>query len=116
MEKMKMTRKNLTGKPVIKIGYCGAYYLLKDLQPVGYMAGVYGWNCDVYDAGAAWIVTGYRFYGIRGKHANYELLQHAENIARRAYSASWLTPEVVIDTIVRIRAEFIDYCLNSAAL
>lgn len=88
MEKIKFTRNMLTGKPVVKIGYCGAYNLLRGLEPVGYMSGVYGWNCDVYDAGPAWIVTGYRFYGIRGKNADYDFLSFCEKIAKNLYDIS----------------------------
>lgn len=88
MEKVRFTRNMLTGKPVIKISYCGAWYLLKDLQPVGYTAGVYGWNADVYDVPGAWIVTGYRFYGIRGKYADSDFLDFCEKVAKNLMNIS----------------------------
>ena len=105
--KIRMTRKDLTGKPVIKIGYCGAHYLLRGLQPVGYMCGVYGWNCDVYDAGAAWIVTGYRFYGVRGVYADPYLLDTAEINCERVYNAAYAANDDASEYIAYYRGLFI---------
>lgn len=56
----KITRNELKNKPVIKIGYCAAQNMLAYSERIGYMSGVYGWNCDVYDFGFAYILTGYR--------------------------------------------------------
>lgn len=85
----KLTRNDLTGKPVIKVGYCAAHFLLKGLERVGYTSGVYGWNADVFDAGAAYIVTGYRFHGIKGIRAHSYALMTAEKNAERVYDAAW---------------------------
>lgn len=49
---------------VICIGYCDLQYLLRKESRIGYTAGVYGWNADVYDVGnGVAIVTGYRPFG-----------------------------------------------------
>ena len=83
----KLTRKDLTGKPVVKIGYCAAHYLLKSAEKIGYTAGVYGWNADVYETDIAYILTGYRFTGIRGTYAAGAILDTAEKTAEKIFSA-----------------------------
>lgn len=81
MYNTKLARNDLKNKPVIKTGYCAAQYLFRGLERVGYMAGVYGWNADVYDCGAAYIVTGYRFTGLRGKYADHDFLTYCDKVA-----------------------------------
>ena len=48
------------GAPTVRVGYCGAQWLLSYLTPAYYTAGVYGWNCDVYTIAGLTICTGYR--------------------------------------------------------
>lgn len=48
------------GVPTVRVGYCGAQWLLSYLTPAYYTAGVYGWNCDVYTVAGLIICTGYR--------------------------------------------------------
>ena len=66
MGKVRMTAKEIrnTGDYCVKLGYCEAQHLLSVLQPIGYTAGVYGWNFDVYyymvNGRGVWICTGYR--------------------------------------------------------
>ena len=48
------------GVPTVRVGYCGAQWLLSYLTPAYYTAGVYGWNCDVYTIAGLNICTGYR--------------------------------------------------------
>lgn len=92
MYNTRVTRNMLTDKPVLKIGYCAAHYLLSDLQRVGYMSGVYGWNCDVYDVEGVYILTGYRF-SVSGKYVNHDILEGLEKSAEAAFRASWNNPE-----------------------
>lgn len=47
-------------KPVVNVGYCAAWYLLKDIERTGYNIGVNGWNYDVYVFEKLIICTGYR--------------------------------------------------------
>lgn len=49
---------------VIKVDYCDLQHALKWREPNFYVAGVYGWNADVYviDHGTV-IVTGHRPFG-----------------------------------------------------
>lgn len=56
----KITRSQLTDKPIIKISYCAAHSMLAYSERIGYMSGIYGWNCDVYEFENAYILTGYR--------------------------------------------------------
>ena len=63
--KLKMTKKNILyfGQEVINIDLvsCKTESVLKMfLRPMGYNAGVYGWNYDVYDLGFCIVLTGYR--------------------------------------------------------
>lgn len=33
---------------IIQLGYCDIYELTRQLKKIGYNAGVYGWNYDVF--------------------------------------------------------------------
>ena len=76
----KITRNMLADKPVIKIGYCAAQSLLSLSNRIGYMAGVYGWNCDVYEFDKAYIITGYRF-SVKGIDVDYATVDIFEKYA-----------------------------------
>ena len=108
--KTRWTYKMLTGRPVITICYCGAQYLLSGLEPIGYTAGVYGWNNDIYASNGVYIVTGYRFYGIRGFSPDYTMLRNYDKKA--ADILSWenksMTYEEKLDKVADLRAQFID--------
>lgn len=61
--KMKMTRNQIADLPVDKIvtaGCCDLQHLLSGVDPIGYNAGVRGWNYDVYVIDGICILTGYR--------------------------------------------------------
>ena len=81
----KITRNQLSDKPIIKIGYCAAQFILNNYVRIGYMSGVYGWNCDVYEFDKAYIVTGYRFYGLSGVHADYDTVNKYEKTLDEKY-------------------------------
>ncbi len=75
-----------------KIGYCQAQYLLGNVEAkkVGYNAGVYGWNYDVYLFRNNVIVTGYR--GMFGNSFDYDLLKEYEKKAEAIcynYDIGW---------------------------
>ena len=76
----KITRSMLSDKPVIKIGYCAAQSLLSLSNRIGYMAGVYGWNCDVYEFNQAYMITGYRF-AVKGIDVDYATVYIFEKYA-----------------------------------
>lgn len=62
----KITKKYVmnTYKKVVKVGYCDLQELLTFAKQIGYTAGVYGWNANVYACDLdVVIVTGYRPFG-----------------------------------------------------
>lgn len=59
MGKLKMRRKDCAINTV-SVGYCDLYYLLRFTSPIGYNAGIYGWNWDYYEVNGLGITTGYR--------------------------------------------------------
>lgn len=94
----------------IKIGYCGAWYLLRGLEPVGYTAGVYGWNEDIYYVGNnTYIATGYRPHGTR--KVPYELLESYEKQAK-AICEGTEDYDDKIAKIEEIRKEFLKSACN----
>ena len=54
--------KKSCGVGVYKTGYC-ELKVLDVLSPTGYTAGIYGWNCDVYNVKGYILTTGYRPFG-----------------------------------------------------
>ena len=66
------------GDRIVKLGYCEAQTLLRDVAPFAYNAGVYGWNYDAYDIGGLCIVTGYRPIG---RSVSYNLVNNFEERA-----------------------------------
>ena len=68
--KMKVTRKEIMNNfvKVVYVPYCEASTLLRYADPIGYNAGVYGWNFDLYAFGNVAVCTGYR--NLPGTRAN----------------------------------------------
>lgn len=93
------------GAPTVRVGYCGAQWLLSYLTPAFYTAGVYGWNCDVYTVAGLTICTGYR--GMVGEPAvltaDYERRARAAagEDERNAILAEWIAAN--LDTIQATR-------------
>lgn len=60
--KKQVTRKNITNyySRIYWAGYCELYPLYQSCDAVGYNAGVYGWNYDLYVIGGCAITSGYR--------------------------------------------------------
>ena len=112
--KFETTRKSmrsLWGNDLFSVGYCGAYYLLWQLNPVAYNHGVYGWNCDYYYTNGVCICTGYRPHGRStiGKTEEYE--RRAREIAN-----NWDIPyEDKLEKITEIRCEWIEKLLEDCA-
>lgn len=48
------------GRPTVRVGYCDLQSVLSGIDPACYTAGVYGWDCDVYNIAGLTICTGYR--------------------------------------------------------
>lgn len=70
--------KNLSGRK-FRTGYCSLYHLLRFQERVGYTAGTYGWNYDVYKIDDVIITTGYR--GMVGEVIPVEIVRKYEKQA-----------------------------------
>lgn len=58
----KITRKDIDKENMIALGYCQIQHTLNlfgEEFKVGYNAGVYGWNYDLYNINGISVVTGY---------------------------------------------------------
>lgn len=61
-------KKDLRELSPIRFGYCDICYILSYYNRIGYTAGVYGWNEDIYYINWEYISTGYRPTGERPKN------------------------------------------------
>lgn len=81
------------GQPTVRVGYCDLWGALAGIDPNGYTAGVYGWNCDVYLIGGLTICTGYRpAAGVRavGVRELAEACRGADTATRDRLLAAWI--------------------------
>ena len=62
-DKLTMRQVKAAGIPIIRVGYCELQNVLDHFHRIGYCAGKYGWNCDVYWSSQYIITTGYRPFG-----------------------------------------------------
>lgn len=81
---MELKRKQIKGmyKNIIKIGYCELSELLAYTKKMGYTAGIYGWNADIFELD--WntvIVTGYRPFG--NINPDYTIIRKYNKEARK---------------------------------
>ena len=72
--------KNLSGRK-FRTGYCSLYHLLRFQERIGYTAGTYGWNYDVYKIDDVIITTGYR--GMVGDSIPSEIIRKYEDLAEK---------------------------------
>lgn len=104
--KMEMTRNQIADLPVDKIvtvGACELQDLLSGVDPIGYNAGICGWNYDVYVIGDVCILTGYRVlkkYPRAAKVEEYEREAH-KIVSSRMPSLS------IISELNKLREAFI---------
>lgn len=90
---------------VFQISYCGANAILTGLEPFGYHAGIYGWNCDMYELKTSTgiricVETGYRPSGIK---VPSELLNTYNAKAGEAYEMSNMN-----EALTAVRTKFAD--------
>ena len=110
MAKEKWTCKKVRQYNAISISYCGAWHLLRGLEPIAYTAGIYGWNEDVYLVeNNTYIATGYRPHGNR--KVTYELLDAYEKQAKAIYDGNE-DYNTKIAKIAKIREEFLKSACN----
>lgn len=104
--KMKMSRNQIADLPVAKIvtaGYCDLQYLLSGVDPIGYNAGIYGWNYDVYIIGNVCILTGYRWLN---KYPRAEKIEEYEQKASKIASSRMPALDIVSE-LNKLREAFV---------
>lgn len=113
--KFKTTNNNIkTGYAhILKIGYCGAQYLLTGQEARAYNCGVYGWNYDVYVVDGVAICMGYR--GMPGRSVDYNRFKKAEKQAEKIYCDYSLEWNKKINKINKLLKKFIDSELSEEA-
>lgn len=77
--KIKISMNNLYGRK-FRAGYCDLQNIMYGIDPDFYNAGVYGWNCDIYETPAGYITTGYR--NMRGDRIPNEIIRKYDKKAR----------------------------------
>lgn len=104
--KMKMTRNQIADLPVDKIvtaRACELQDLLSGIDPVGYNAGINGWNYDVYVIGDVGILTGYR---VPNKYPRAEKIEEYEQEASKIVS-SRMPSLAIISELNKLHEAFI---------
>ena len=69
---------------IIQLGYCDIYDLTRKLKKIGYNAGIYGWNYDVFELD--WntcIITGYRTFSKGTTRLTSDFIQYMDKKARQ---------------------------------
>ena len=111
--KTKATKKFLRNgyKNIIRIPACALQTLLSYRDAAYYCAGLYGWNCDIYQFGDTVISTGYQTFGniIPSGNLSADYEHRAENIVRN-YNISEECKQNMLDTLAQ---EFVDVCLSA---
>ena len=106
----KATRKDVTSQysKVVRVGYCGLWYMLKGMEEVAENLGVYGWNWSCYElAPNLAVVTGYR--NLVGKRC-----PRVEEFNERAKALFELRDyRDRGKKLEQLREEFIEYCKDS---
>lgn len=92
------------GDCLYQVGYCGAQSLLYGLEPFGFNAGVYGWNCDYYYTGEVCICTGYRPHGMKVDYKTLAEFEKRAEIVRNDWNIQY---EDKLRQIESIRNEWI---------
>lgn len=104
--KMKMTRNQIADLPVDKIvttRACELHHLLSGIDPVGYNAGINGWNYDVYVIGDVGILTGYR---VPNKYPRAEKIEEYEQEASKIVSSRMSALDIVSE-LNKLREAFV---------
>lgn len=69
-------------KTIIQLGYCDLYELTKKLKKIGYNAGIYGWNYDVFEVNEnTCIITGYRTFKKNTIKLEYDFIDYMDKKA-----------------------------------
>ena len=94
----KITRKQINKTNMVALGYCQAQAALNHFgydYKIGYNAGVYGWNYDLYRINGVDIVTGYNvpYYKHSNKDIKNKLIELENKIRKEERSLTFLEYE-----------------------
>ena len=104
--KMEMTRNQIADLPVDKIvtvGACELQDLLSGVDPIGYNAGICGWNYDLYVIGDVCILTGYL---VLKKYPRAAKVEEYEREAHKIASSKMLSLSIISE-LNKLREAFI---------
>ena len=90
-------------RKVWRAGYCDLQNIMRGIDPRFYNAGIYGWNCDIYDTPAGAITTGYR--NMRGETIPHDLIEKYDTAAREIINDMWTDPNYNT-RLENLRADF----------
>ena len=96
-------------KTVIQLGYCDIYELTRQLKKIGYNAGVYGWNYDVFELD--WntcIITGYRTFSKGTIRLTSEFIQYMDKKAYKIIKNNSCNYDEEQKQMKLLKNEFID--------
>ena len=105
--KTRITRNDIkTFNIRLSIPYATLQSLLSYVEPIGYNAGIYGWNFDCYDIDGVLLMTGYRTIG---KTIDRSIIKKYEKQADRLNSQD-ISYESKKKEALRLLNQFIDEC------
>ena len=109
--KKETTMKYITNvyRNVYRCGYCDLQNIFHGIEPTYYNAGIYGWNCDIYDTPAGAITTGYR--NMRGDRIPLELIEKYDAAAREILRDMWTDPDYRT-RLENLRKDFLGDLMN----
>ena len=101
-------------KTVIQLGYCDIYELTRQLKKIGYNAGVYGWNYDVFELDYdTCIITGYRTFRKGTTRLTSEFTQYMDKKANEITNNNNRNYEELEKQMNSLKNEFIDNYKNN---
>ena len=84
--KKRITKKEIRNRfdKIFAVGYCSAWYLLRDLAPFGYSDRAEGWACDYYYLGdGICLATGYDCDRLGAKYIESDIVREYNEKARQ---------------------------------
>lgn len=99
---------------IIQIGYCDLYELTRELKKIGYNAGVYGWNYDVFELD--WdtcIITGYRTFSKGTIRLTRDYIKKTEEKIKRIFENSKYNYQEINNQMNLLKNEFLNEYKNN---
>lgn len=99
---------------IIRVGYCDLYHLTKRLRKVGYNAGIYGWNYDVFELDYnTCIITGYRAFDKGTIRLSSDFIQYIENKTKKIIDNNYSNYDEQLEQIDLLKIEFLKEYKNN---